>query len=154
MRTLNQWLNEYAESHTHPINTKIHKIFVPLIMFSLLGLLWVIPTPNYWMGISPFLNWASIFALLCMVFYIRLSIKYALGMLIACFAMLFILQDLHQTGNLLTLSVLIFVISWVFQLIGHKYEGKKPSFATDLVFLLIGPLWVLKSLMKKIGLES
>lgn len=43
LKRIHQWLAEYGESHTHPLNVKIHKICVPAIMFSILGMLWLIP---------------------------------------------------------------------------------------------------------------
>ena len=50
-------------------------------------------------------------------------------------------------------SVIIFVIAWIGQFIGHKIEGKKPSFIEDLQFLLIGPAWLLSFIYKKIGIK-
>ena len=49
--------------------------------------------------------------------------------------------------------VSVFVITWVFQLIGHKIEGQKPSFLKDLQFLLIGPIWLLGFILKKTGIK-
>ena len=48
----------------------------------------------------------------------------------------------------------IFVVAWIGQFIGHKLEGKKPSFIDDVQFLLIGPAWVANSLSEKLGLVS
>ena len=50
-------------------------------------------------------------------------------------------------------SLAIFVIAWVGQFIGHKIEGKKPSFFEDLQFLMIGPLWLLGHLYRKFGIR-
>ena len=47
----------------------------------------------------------------------------------------------------------VFVVAWIAQFIGHKFEGRKPSFLTDLVYLLIGPAWVLAKLYRKLGLR-
>lgn len=47
----------------------------------------------------------------------------------------------------------VFVITWIFQLIGHKIEGKKPSFLKDIQFLLIGPIWLLGFILKKTGIR-
>jgi uncharacterized membrane protein YGL010W len=47
----------------------------------------------------------------------------------------------------------VFVITWIFQLIGHKIEGQKPSFLKDLQFLLIGPIWILGFILKKTGIR-
>jgi len=47
----------------------------------------------------------------------------------------------------------IFVLAWIGQFIGHKIEGKKPSFFEDVKFLLIGPIWLLHFICKKIGIR-
>ncbi|WP_370288487.1 Mpo1-like protein [Elizabethkingia sp. JS20170427COW] len=47
----------------------------------------------------------------------------------------------------------VFVITWIFQFVGHKIEGKKPSFLKDLQFLLIGPILLLHFILKKLGLR-
>ena len=35
----------------------------------------------------------------------------------------------------------------------NKVEGKKPSFLQDIVFLLIGPAWLLSKVYRKLGLK-
>ena len=47
----------------------------------------------------------------------------------------------------------IFIFSWAGQFIGHKIEGKKPSFLKDIQFLLIGPAWLLSFIYKKINIS-
>ena len=152
MRTFQDWMDEYAISHQHPTNQIIHKIFVPLIMFSVIGLLWVIPLPDFFPK-TPYFNWATLFILGCMIFYLSLSFIMSLGMLLLTSVMMIISHQLHQAGVLLQSSVVIFIISWIFQFYGHKLEGKKPSFIKDLAFLLIGPLWVLRFFYQKIGIK-
>jgi len=152
MRSFQNWMDEYAQSHQHPTNQIIHKICVPLIMFSVIGLIWMIPTPSS-INQIPFLNWATIFVLGCMLFYTSLNLIMSAGMLILTTMMILICQNLYEGGILLQVSILIFIISWIFQFYGHKLEGKKPSFLKDLAFLLIGPLWVLRFFYKKIGLN-
>jgi uncharacterized membrane protein YGL010W len=61
---------------------------------------------------------------------------------------LWLAKIVQGQGNLLITSIFIFIVSWIFQFIGHKIEGKKPSFLKDLLFLLVGPLWVVKSLFR------
>jgi uncharacterized membrane protein YGL010W len=60
--------------------------------------------------------------------------------------MLYLLKLIDQAGYLLSFSIIVFIISWVVQIWGHKIEGKKPSFLKDVLFLLIGPLWVYKAI--------
>jgi uncharacterized membrane protein YGL010W len=52
--------------------------------------------------------------------------------------------------TVLPLSIAIFVLAWIGQFIGHLIEGKKPSFFDDLRFLLIGPLFVLGFLYRRL----
>jgi uncharacterized membrane protein YGL010W len=47
-------------------------------------------------------------------------------------------------------SLTVFVLAWIGQFIGHKIEGKKPSFFDDLRYLLIGPLFVLAVLYRRL----
>ena len=156
MRSLDQWLEEYSISHQNKVNQTIHKIFVPLIEFSILGLLWLIPTPeSFWQ--YEYLNWATLFSVVATLFYISLlNLKYILGSVMMLLPMLFFIDKLKSDhgGIIVYLFFGIFVFSWIAQFIGHKIEGKKPSFIKDLLFLLIGPLWVLKSLYRKLGIES
>jgi uncharacterized membrane protein YGL010W len=145
MRTLNSMLDEYAQSHQNEFNQKIHKICVPAIMFSIIGLLWAIPTPSF----MPYgVNFATIVSLFVLVYYFVLSAKYFALMIPLITFMYWGNFLLAQTGQLLLISIVIFLVSWFFQFWGHKVEGKKPSFFKDLLFLLIGPLWVAKALLQ------
>jgi uncharacterized membrane protein YGL010W len=45
----------------------------------------------------------------------------------------------------------LFVLGWIFQFIGHAFEGNKPSFFANPVYLLVGPLWTLRRVL---GLET
>ena len=153
MRTFDQWMAEYGVSHRNPTNQLIHKICVPLIMLSVIGLFWSIPTPEVFQSI-PYLNWATIFIAGCLVFYVTLNFFMFIGMLIMTAGMCWICAQLAEAGNLLVTSIIIFVVAWIAQFYGHKVEGKKPSFIQDLAFLLIGPLWVLRFFYSKIGLKT
>jgi uncharacterized membrane protein YGL010W len=65
------------------------------------------------------------------------------------------LEQWHIAGGpaLWQVSLAIFFISWVGQFIGHKIEGKKPSFFDDIKFLLIGPIYLLHLLLKKVSVK-
>lgn len=146
MRTFGMWMAEYGVSHQNRTNIIIHKICVPLIMWSVMGLLWVIPVPNFLAQYN--LNITSFVALGAMAFYFKLSKKYFLFMIPVFSLLYYAAYAVDKTGHLLEISIGVFVISWIFQFIGHKIEGKKPSFIQDLAFLLIGPLWVTKAIFR------
>jgi len=133
-------LLKYSESHLNPVNEAIHCVCVPLIVFSLLGLIW---------AVHPLLAVAAVVASL--VYYFTLSRNFALGMLVMAAFMLAVLRALPPAA-VLPLSAVIFVLAWIGQFIGHKIEGKKPSFFDDLRFLLIGPLFVLGVLYRRLNL--
>lgn len=153
MRTAQQWFDDYAVSHQNETNQLIHYICVPLIFFSVIGLFMSIPTgflENTFGLYNPLLeNWAVVFGILSLVFYIRLGFWYFAQMLF--FLLISIIGNywLGNNTNLLYASITIFVVAWIGQFYGHKVEGKKPSFIKDLQFLLIGPLWVLQKLGKR-----
>lgn len=153
MRTYEQWMDEYGVSHKNPTNQMVHKICVPLIMLTILGVLWKIPRPEAF-AVSPYLNWASLFCAFCLCFYLTLNFKMFIAMVIQTSLMLWICHQLDQMGILLSFSIIVFILAWIGQFWGHKVEGKKPSFLQDLVFLLIGPLWVTRFLFKKVGIEA
>jgi uncharacterized membrane protein YGL010W len=46
-------------------------------------------------------------------------------------------------------AIVLFVAGWVFQFVGHAYEGKSPAFLTNLLHLLVGPLWVASHLVPR-----
>ena len=152
MRSLQNWLDEYSVSHQNPVNKRIHWICVPLIMLSALGMLWTVPRPAFFFSVSPYLNWATLLIVVSLVYYLLLSVRLAAGMLLVSAAMCVLLELLARLPwPLLWTSVVIFVAAWIGQFIGHKIEGRKPSFFKDLQFLLIGPLWLLADAYKKLG---
>jgi len=62
MRTVTDWLGEYAASHQHPTNKLLHWICVPPIVLAVMGLLWSAPVPAEFSALSPWLNWATLAA--------------------------------------------------------------------------------------------
>jgi len=153
MQGAKQLLEEYGHSHTHPVNKRLHWVCVPLIVLSLLGLLWSIHVPEV-MQVVPLLNWATLFLLVAIVYYFLLSTRLALGMMVYSFLMVFILTSLDRAGITLWLwSSAVFVLAWIGQFIGHHIEGRRPSFFRDLQFLLIGPMWLLAAIYRRLDLD-
>lgn len=150
MKTADQWLDQYGQSHQNPINKLIHWICIPLIVMSLLGILMSIPMP-----LGPdWLDPAIVLLALSLGFYLRLSVPLTLGMLVVGVAMYLGARSLAALPVPLWVSSLaVFVLAWVGQFIGHRIEGKKPSFLEDVQFLLIGPLWMLGFLYRRAGIR-
>lgn len=155
MKTMQDWLDAYAESHQNKTNKAIHFICVPLIVFSVVGLFMSIPNTiiSQLTGIESYsiANWAVVALIPIMFFYMRLSVK--MGILILAFLALCILGNiqlqLFSGFPIWQSSLAIFVVAWIGQFYGHKLEGEKPSFFDDIKFLLIGPAWILDDLFFK-----
>ena len=139
-RKVDQLLAHYEESHRNPVNERIHFVAIPLIMLSLLGLLF---------ALHPWAAYA--FAAASMLYYARLSAVFLVAM--AALSVLG-LALVHAMGeHVLIISIAIFVAAWVAQFVGHKVEGKKPSFFEDLQYLWVGPIFVLSKLFLKLGIR-
>ena len=153
MKTAQEYFDEYAVSHQNETNQTIHYICVPLIFFSVIGLLMSIPTTlleNTFGLYNPLLeNWAVVVGVIISIFYLRLGFWYFTEMLFVILVSIIGNFWLGNTVNLLYASLIIFILAWIGQFYGHKIEGAKPSFLKDLEFLLIGPLWVIQKLNKK-----
>ena len=152
MRTLGEWLNEYGASHRHPTNKLLHWLCVPPIVLAVMGFLWSLPVPAAFAALSPWLNWASIAAAAALLYYLALSPRLAAGVLLAFLALLALTRALSLLAwPLWQTSLVIFVVAWVGQFIGHAFEGARPSFFKDLQFLLIGPLWLLAAAYRRLS---
>ncbi|HEY1771861.1 MAG TPA: Mpo1-like protein [Gammaproteobacteria bacterium] len=152
MRNVQSWLDEYSVSHQNSVNKRIHWICVPLIMLSALGMLWTVPRPAFFFSLSPYLNWATLLILASLIYYLLLSVRLAAGMLLVSIVMCVVIEALAGLPwRLLWTSLAIFAAAWIGQFIGHKIEGRKPSFFKDLQFLLIGPIWLLADAYKRLG---
>jgi uncharacterized membrane protein YGL010W len=140
-RKVDRLLAHYGESHQNPTNEAIHMMAIPAIMLSLVGLLY---------ALHPWVAYAFVAA--SGVYYLTLrsaSFLIAMGVCIVV-----ALAAVHAMGDLvLPISAAIFVVAWIFQFIGHKIEGKKPSFFEDIQYLWVGPLFVLSRLFLRLGIR-
>jgi uncharacterized membrane protein YGL010W len=157
MRRIDELFLEYGESHQHSTNKAIHWICVPLIFFSLVGLVASIPsdTVQSMLGYgNPYANWAAMLLVLVLIYYVSLSVSLSIGMMLFAVLCLMFANFIVKIdiAPLWVISLVIFVIAWIGQFYGHKLEGKKPSFLKDIQFLLIGPAWLLHFIYKRLGI--
>lgn len=149
-RPLQRYLGNYSEDHRNLSNQRIHLVCVPLIVWSVVALLWTIPVPGT--ALLPG-TWAALAMFAAWLYYWKLSRPLGLGMLLAfalAAAINYLLAAALGMRGLLWLAIGVFVGAWIGQFIGHKIEGRRPSFLTDLTYLLIGPLWTLGKLYRKL----
>src|SRR5690348_16299237 len=129
--TKEQLYADYAGYHQDVRNRRAHAVGIPLIVLGLLGLLHACPL----LRIGP-VDLAVLAAVAVLLYYVALDVRGALISAVA-FAILYGVAVRLSWE----LSVGAFVLGWVFQLVGHRFEGNKPKFLENLVYLLIGPLY-------------
>ncbi|WDS35597.1 Mpo1-like protein [Pseudoxanthomonas sp.] len=150
-RPIDDWFASYSRDHRDPVNQAIHVVAVPAILWSVIALLWCIPIHASWFRSGV---WAALAMFAAWTFYNRLSRRIGYGMFVVFFTMGCVcrLVTLRAgTEVLLWGAVAVFVAAWIAQFVGHKIEGRKPSFLTDIVYLLIGPIWVLAKFYRRMG---
>jgi uncharacterized membrane protein YGL010W len=154
MTGIQQLLDEYGVSHQHPTNKLIHWFCVPLIVWSLLAMIWSFTIPAFFASLPFELNWALVLIILSMIYYFLVSISLAVGILLVFILMVTITWWINLMGiPTWQVALPVFVLAWIGQFIGHKIEGKRPSFFKDIQFLLIGPLWLLSFVYRKLGIR-
>ena len=139
MRPVDQMFQRYGEFHLNATNKAIHWVCVPLIVWSVLGLLWTAAPIGAAVAIA-----ASV------AFYLWLSLPLALGMVVVIALMIYPISLLGS--HLLVVSAAVFVAAWIGQFVGHKFEGRRPAFLDDLRSLLIGPAWILGFIYRRLGI--
>ena len=139
-RQIEHLINEYGESHTNKINILIHAIAVPAIYWVSIALIWSIPVPEFLsvMGVT----FAHLLAIPVLYYYFRLSGPIGAAMTLLTIGVFMSIEALALLwGSVWEFGLILFVVMWVLQFVGHHIEGKKPSFFKDLQFLLVGPAW-------------
>lgn len=140
MKSLVDHLSQYAAYHRDPHNIATHFVGIPLIVIAVATLL----SRPQWMGISP----AVLVMLASAVFYLRLELRLGLLMTLLLALTVWLGHALAGMGTAAWLGwgIGLFVVGWVFQFVGHYYEGRKPAFIDDVTGLIVGPLFVVVEL--------
>ncbi|WP_297911905.1 DUF962 domain-containing protein [Thiomonas sp.] len=152
MKTLRQQLAQYASYHRDPRNVATHFVGIPLIVLALVALLSRPALSLGGFGFTP----AWPLALAACAFYLLLDrplglamcVLFALALRVGAWAAAL------PTAGWLSVGVGAFIVGWVFQFVGHAWEGRKPAFVDDLVGLLVGPLFVVAEAAFLLGLRK
>jgi len=140
---------DYAAYHQTKGNKAFHRLGIPLIMLSLLGMLSRVTWTATWSmdigGIAGthILDAATLLIVIATIYYCLVEWRLAIPMFFVSLAFYIIGVKLP-----LWLNVVLFVLGWIFQFIGHSvYEHKQPAFFRNFVHLLVGPLWILNDVI-------
>jgi uncharacterized membrane protein YGL010W len=154
MRSMQSWLDGYSADHRNPTNQVLHWICVPPIVWSVVALLWTVPVPSAWLKPGA---WAVFAMVLAFTWYWKHSHRLGAALLVFFVALAFFTAWLFAWLGPVQLrwaAIAVFVLAWIGQFVGHKFEGHRPSFLTDLSYLLVGPAWLMEKLLRKLGFKA
>lgn len=150
-KTVAEHLAQYGDYHRDRRNIMTHLVGIPMIVIAILTLL---SRPEFsvaYLLLTP----ANLVVFAAVIFYIRLDIKLGLLMTVLLWLCLSLGRDIAAMSTLAWLSwgIGLFIVGWIFQFIGHYYEGRKPAFVDDIIGLAIGPLFVVAEVVFMLGLR-
>ncbi|MGX9462749.1 Mpo1 family 2-hydroxy fatty acid dioxygenase [Shewanella sp. A14] len=150
MKSAVEQLSTYKSVHLNPKNIKTHFVGVPMIIWSAFLMLGTLrfAWQDYQVSV------AMILTVVVLGYYMALHMRLALGLFLFILPVLYTTELVVHTSHPFIVAISIFVIGWVIQFIGHKYEKAKPAFIDDLNQLLIGPFFLMAELYFMLGLEK
>lgn len=145
-----EWLRKYADGEERI--SPLRWVCVPATVVGLVGLFWALPVPEAFRASSPALNWGTVFLSAALVYYFMISIPLAVG------ALPFVVAVVATVAWLDTLaapfwpwSALLFGGAWAAQWLAVRRQTERPAFR-DLQFVMIGPLWLLAHVYRRLGI--
>ena len=140
MQDIQTLFADYAAFHQTAGNKLFHRLGIPMIMLSLIGMLTQVPLIDV---ATVRLDLAMILIAAASAYYFVIEWRLAIAMIAISIAFYFIAAAIPFFVN-----VTLFILGWIFQFIGHKvYEHKNPAFFRNFVHLLVGPLWILNDIV-------
>lgn len=152
MKTITEHLAQYACYHRDRRNIVTHLIGIPLIV---LGIITLLARWNFFMLGSLSVSAALLVVVAATIYYLRLDAKLGLLMGVLLALCVWVGQQIAAAPTLVWLSwsIGMFVVGWVWQFVGHYFEGRKPAFVDDIIGLIIGPLFVVTEVVFMLGLR-
>jgi uncharacterized membrane protein YGL010W len=131
VRDISSLFADYASHHQTKGNKWFHRVGIPLIMLSGIGMLARVPIA------------AIVLIVGSEIVYAILDWRLAAIMLVISAAFYFIGAAIP-----FWIDAALFIVGWIFQFVGHSvYEKRSPAFLTNALHLLVGPLWILNDVV-------
>lgn len=151
MKSLAEQMAFYHEYHSKTVTKLTHVIGIPLAILPVLMLL-------NWLGLSinglciiP-LSWFAIAVLSAYYFYLDWQLAcFMLVGLLALNGIAIALTGLHASGHGFLIMLLVFIIAWAIQFIGHAFEGKRPALFDNFFQVLIAPIFIAAEIAFALG---
>jgi uncharacterized membrane protein YGL010W len=143
-------LANYASYHRDLRNRATHFIGIPAIMFAILVPLALVRVP--FLGVSL----AVVVAIASSLGWIALERVVGAAMIVITVPMLIVAEWLARIGDATTVWIafaVFFVGGWIFQFVGHAWEGRRPALADNLFQAFIGPMFIVAEVLIALGLK-
>ncbi|MCT8985653.1 Mpo1 family 2-hydroxy fatty acid dioxygenase [Shewanella phaeophyticola] len=150
MKSAVEQLSTYKSVHLNPNNIRTHFIGVPMIIWSAFLMLGTLRVA--WQDYQ--ISLAMVVTVVVLAYYMMLHVRLALGLVLFILPVLYTTERVVHSAHPFVIAISIFVIGWVIQFVGHKYEKAKPAFMDDLNQLLIGPFFLMAELYFMFGWEK
>jgi uncharacterized membrane protein YGL010W len=154
MKTLSEQMSVYAAYHNDATNKAIHFVFVPLIIWSAMGLLVQVGT---WQLGTLAVTVAHVVAVILLAYYLSLDFPLGVAMVFLFTIMLVTVLQVQQTmgSTAWMLFTAVFVGSWIAQLVGHAaFEHRKPALADNVLQVFVAPIFVVAEWAFALGLRK
>ncbi|MBV1908779.1 MAG: DUF962 domain-containing protein [Kangiellaceae bacterium] len=151
MKTAEDQLSTYKSVHLSKKNVMTHFFGVPLIIWSILVLLNLIQLPIELPIINLPMTVAAVFFAIVLVYYFLLHWVLALTASLLLTPLLYSAMLVSASEYAIWIAIVVFVVGWLIQFLGHHYEKAKPAFVDDLNQLSIGPFFLIAELVFMLG---
>ena len=152
--TVDDWADEYGRLRSSGPAAVAAWLGIPLLIASLLGLLWISPLPAVLTETSPAINPATLFIMAAFVYYSILSIRLALGglvfLLAATVPSILLAQSTVPAG---LLAGAVFAVSFAWQLLDTKRATGRLELLRNLQYVMLGPIWLLRAAYRRAGID-
>jgi fatty acid desaturase len=152
-------LEGYSKNKKHPLEF-IQWVYIPLLLFGLLGIVWSIPFPhlNFLGKYNGFVNWASFLLAAFIYYYYRLSPLVSYVILLSIFAFsagIVGLEKLQKVGypRMEVISLMVFTLGMLILFLGYQRSNQKISIKSFLDELLVGPIWLVQLIFTRWGFK-
>lgn len=153
LKLADRWFDEFDAAHAPDGIGAWHWLTLPVAVLGFVGMLWYAPVPRAFVDSTPALNWGALFLMATVVYYFIVSITLAAGALPFVVLTIAALSWLDQfdfpVGRI---CASLFLLAWLGQCALHRLRGGRPSCTRELQLLMIGPLWMLGKLYRRLGI--
>jgi len=148
VKSLDEQMAIYAAHHRSQWNKLTHFIGVPAIIFAIL-------IPMSWIPLGAGVTLAQASLGVVLVYYLLLDFPLGLATGVISFALLYTAELAAGTGvgsGWIWFGA-FFVGGWIFQLVGHAFEGRRPALADNLFQIFVAPIFLVAEIFFALGLK-